>query len=105
MPNVRDHDASVYLRLQGDALSVGGYEHNPIFWDEVSWNVNAAHNETDSVPSVLLDIKYFSSLSSLKLNLPAVWRGLIETSPLKNMFIKRLCRHLWWNSSVLLPAL
>ncbi|KAJ8339020.1 hypothetical protein SKAU_G00358060 [Synaphobranchus kaupii] len=36
MPNVRDHDASVYLRLQGDALSVGGYEANPIFWDEVS---------------------------------------------------------------------
>ncbi|KAG9354175.1 hypothetical protein JZ751_012299 [Albula glossodonta] len=36
MPNVRDHDASVYLRLQGDALSVGGYEPNPIFWDEVS---------------------------------------------------------------------
>ncbi|XP_029024768.1 sarcosine dehydrogenase, mitochondrial [Betta splendens] len=36
MPNVRDHDASVYLRLQGDALSVGGYEHNPIFWDQVS---------------------------------------------------------------------
>ncbi|XP_064420418.1 sarcosine dehydrogenase, mitochondrial [Latimeria chalumnae] len=35
MPNVRDHDASVYLRLQGDALSVGGYESNPIFWDEV----------------------------------------------------------------------
>ena len=37
MPNVRDHDASVYLRLQGDALSVGGYEANPIFWDEVKW--------------------------------------------------------------------
>ncbi|POI33226.1 hypothetical protein CIB84_003023 [Bambusicola thoracicus] len=36
MPNVRDHDASVYLRLQGDALSVGGYESNPIFWEEVS---------------------------------------------------------------------
>ncbi|XP_029466895.1 sarcosine dehydrogenase, mitochondrial isoform X2 [Rhinatrema bivittatum] len=36
MPNVRDHDASVYLRLQGDALSVGGYECNPIFWEEVS---------------------------------------------------------------------
>ncbi|XP_006863775.1 PREDICTED: sarcosine dehydrogenase, mitochondrial [Chrysochloris asiatica] len=36
MPNVRDHDASVYLRLQGDALSVGGYETNPIFWEEVS---------------------------------------------------------------------
>ncbi|XP_066222856.1 sarcosine dehydrogenase, mitochondrial [Saccopteryx leptura] len=36
MPNVRDHDASVYLRLQGDALSVGGYEPNPVFWEEVS---------------------------------------------------------------------
>ncbi|XP_030063556.1 sarcosine dehydrogenase, mitochondrial isoform X1 [Microcaecilia unicolor] len=36
MPNVRDHDASVYLRLQGDALSVGGYESNPVFWDDVS---------------------------------------------------------------------
>lgn len=35
MPNVRDHDASVYLKLQGDGLSVGGYEHNPVFWDEV----------------------------------------------------------------------
>lgn len=35
MPNVRDHDASIYLRLQGDALSVGGYETNPIFWEEV----------------------------------------------------------------------
>ncbi|KAM6901533.1 sarcosine dehydrogenase, mitochondrial isoform 1-T1 [Lycodopsis pacificus] len=56
MPNVRDHDASVYLRLQGDALSVGGYEHNPIFWDEVSddfafslfdldWDVFAQHIE------------------------------------------------------------
>ncbi|XP_042193532.1 sarcosine dehydrogenase, mitochondrial [Callorhinchus milii] len=36
MPNVRDHDTSIYLRLQGDALSVGGYEANPIFWEEVS---------------------------------------------------------------------
>ena len=34
-PNVRDHDASVYLKLQGDALSVGGYEHNPIIIDQV----------------------------------------------------------------------
>ena len=35
MPNVRDHDASVYLKLQGDGLSVGGYENNPIFWEKV----------------------------------------------------------------------
>nr|XP_032829113.1 sarcosine dehydrogenase, mitochondrial [Petromyzon marinus]XP_032829114.1 sarcosine dehydrogenase, mitochondrial [Petromyzon marinus]XP_032829116.1 sarcosine dehydrogenase, mitochondrial [Petromyzon marinus]XP_032829117.1 sarcosine dehydrogenase, mitochondrial [Petromyzon marinus] len=56
MPNVRDHDASVYLRLQGDALSVGGYEANPVFWEEVSdsfafglfdldWDVFAQHIE------------------------------------------------------------
>ncbi|EMP34635.1 Guanine nucleotide exchange factor VAV2, partial [Chelonia mydas] len=43
MPNVRDHDASVYLRLQGDALSVGGYESNPIFWEEVSESFTADH--------------------------------------------------------------
>ena len=34
MPNVRDHDASVYLKLQGDALHIGGYENNPIFLKE-----------------------------------------------------------------------
>ena len=44
MPNMRDHDASVYLKLQGDALCVGGYEPNPIFIDKVGmsyylWNV------------------------------------------------------------------
>ncbi|XP_071548402.1 sarcosine dehydrogenase, mitochondrial [Panulirus ornatus] len=54
MPNVRDHDTSVYLRLQGDALSVGGYENNPIFLDrldrefafglyELDWDVFSAH--------------------------------------------------------------
>ncbi|XP_042228369.1 sarcosine dehydrogenase, mitochondrial-like [Homarus americanus] len=54
MPNVRDHNASVYLRLQGDALSVGGYESNPIFLDrldkefafglyELDWDVFSAH--------------------------------------------------------------
>ena len=35
MPNVRDHDASVYLKLQGDALQVGGYEVDPIFIEKV----------------------------------------------------------------------
>ncbi len=35
MPNIRDHDASVYLKVQGDALHIGGYENNPVFWDEV----------------------------------------------------------------------
>ncbi|XP_064616926.1 sarcosine dehydrogenase, mitochondrial-like [Liolophura sinensis] len=36
MPNVRDHDASLYLRLQGDALSLGGYEAHPEILDEVA---------------------------------------------------------------------
>ncbi len=35
MPNVRDHDASVYLKVQGDALHIGGYEKDPVFWDEI----------------------------------------------------------------------
>jgi len=35
MPNVRDHDASVYLKLQGDALQVGGYEVDPIFIERI----------------------------------------------------------------------
>lgn len=35
MPNVRDHDLSLYFRLQGDALAVGGYEPNPIILDKV----------------------------------------------------------------------
>lgn len=54
MPNVRDHDASVYLRLQGDALSVGGYESNPIFWEEVrragrfSWGTRQVSREPKS---------------------------------------------------------
>ena len=37
MPNVRDHDASVYLKLEGDALCIGGYEPNPVFWEQVSF--------------------------------------------------------------------
>ncbi|CAD5122929.1 DgyrCDS11326 [Dimorphilus gyrociliatus] len=35
MPNVRDHDFSVYFKLQGDALCIGGYEPNPHFVDKV----------------------------------------------------------------------
>ena len=34
MPNVRDHDASLYLKLQGDVLCVGGYEPNPVFLED-----------------------------------------------------------------------
>lgn len=31
-PNVRDQDLSVYLKTQGDAMAIGGYEQNPDFW-------------------------------------------------------------------------
>lgn len=36
MPNVRDHDTSVYFRTQGDSLQIGGYENNPIILKEVA---------------------------------------------------------------------
>jgi sarcosine dehydrogenase len=35
LPNVRDHDLSVYLKTQGDSMCIGGYERNPEFWDKV----------------------------------------------------------------------
>lgn len=35
-PNVRDLDLSIYLRTQGTAISVGGYEENPDFWKPVN---------------------------------------------------------------------
>ncbi len=35
LPNVRDHDLSVYLKAQGNALAIGGYETNPEFWPDV----------------------------------------------------------------------
>ncbi|KAL6073063.1 Sarcosine dehydrogenase [Balamuthia mandrillaris] len=53
-PNVRDHDQSVYLKLQGSTLCVGGYEMNPLFWEnpeddfpfslfDLDWDVFEAH--------------------------------------------------------------
>nr|CAG4641459.1 EOG090X014D [Eurycercus lamellatus] len=35
MPNVRDHDSSIYFKVQGDSLSVGGYENDPVFIDQI----------------------------------------------------------------------
>mmetsp|Transcript_26735 Transcript_26735/g.50048 ORF Transcript_26735/g.50048 Transcript_26735/m.50048 type:complete len:324 (-) Transcript_26735:2438-3409(-) len=29
MPNIRDHDASVYLKVQGNSIHIGGYEKKP----------------------------------------------------------------------------
>lgn len=34
-PNIRDHDASVYFRIQGDSIQMGGYEPNPVILKDV----------------------------------------------------------------------
>lgn len=71
MPNVRDHDASVYLKLQGDALQVGGYEVDPIFIEKVS---NIFHKNQHGIS--FYNINYFS----LKEILHLVFMSLIMMS-------------------------
>lgn len=36
LPNIRDHDSSIYFRVQGDSLCLGGYESNPAILDQVN---------------------------------------------------------------------
>lgn len=36
MPNIRDHDASIAFRIQGESVCLGGYEKNPIILDHVA---------------------------------------------------------------------
>eukprot|EP00656_Telonema_subtile_P023001 TRINITY_DN2430_c0_g1_i14.p1 TRINITY_DN2430_c0_g1~~TRINITY_DN2430_c0_g1_i14.p1 ORF type:complete len:771 (-),score=170.25 TRINITY_DN2430_c0_g1_i14:295-2607(-) len=38
LPNVRDHDLSIYIKTQGDSMALGGYEKNPAFWADVDDN-------------------------------------------------------------------
>jgi sarcosine dehydrogenase len=64
LPNIRDHDLSVYMKLQGDCLAIGGYEQDPTFWTadpefafglfDLDYNVFAAHieNHIKRVPAV-----------------------------------------------------
>lgn len=35
LPNVRDHDFSMYFRIQGQSICMGGYENNPVLLDKV----------------------------------------------------------------------
>lgn len=35
LPNVRDHDYSIYFRIQGESICMGGYESNPHLLDRV----------------------------------------------------------------------
>lgn len=37
LPNIRDPDRSIYIRVQGGTLSIGGYESNPIILKLVSY--------------------------------------------------------------------
>lgn len=34
-PNIRDHDRSIYYRVMGESLNLGGYESNPVLVKEV----------------------------------------------------------------------
>ncbi|XP_011259661.2 sarcosine dehydrogenase, mitochondrial [Camponotus floridanus] len=56
LPNIRDPDRSIYFRVQGGTLSIGGYESNPIILKlapedfsfslyELNWDVFNAHVE------------------------------------------------------------
>lgn len=35
VPNIRDHDLSVYMKYQGKSLAIGGYEPNPMFIEDL----------------------------------------------------------------------
>ncbi|XP_057326480.1 sarcosine dehydrogenase, mitochondrial [Microplitis mediator] len=35
LPNIRDHDGSLYIKVQGSSLQIGGYEPNPIILKSV----------------------------------------------------------------------
>ncbi|XP_012238092.1 sarcosine dehydrogenase, mitochondrial [Bombus impatiens] len=57
LPNIKDPDASLYYRIQGSSIAIGGYEQNPIVLPsapehfsfclyELDWNVFNAHLES-----------------------------------------------------------
>ena len=77
MPNIRDHDASVYLKLQGDALHIGGYEHNPVLIEGVIWSFKQ---------NILSQIEDFDASSvTCFCNNPLVFRELRKTLHLASM--------------------
>lgn len=36
LPNIRDPDTSLYFRIQGSSMLIGGYEQNPVLLESVS---------------------------------------------------------------------
>ncbi|XP_075228013.1 sarcosine dehydrogenase [Lycorma delicatula] len=64
LPNVRDMDSSIYIRINGDSMFVGGFEKNPVLLDkmpekfafdlfELDWSMFSGHmtNATELIPS------------------------------------------------------
>src|SRR5687768_8455737 len=49
-PNVRDHDLSIYFRVQGQSLIVGGYESNPTIVNDVPSDFQFSLYEMDWIP-------------------------------------------------------
>ncbi|XP_052753764.1 sarcosine dehydrogenase, mitochondrial [Galleria mellonella] len=46
-PNIRDHDVNLYLKMQGETCSIGGYEGNPHMLDQVPDNLQFHLYELD----------------------------------------------------------
>ncbi|XP_004928559.1 sarcosine dehydrogenase, mitochondrial [Bombyx mori] len=46
-PNIRDHDTSLYIKVQGETCSIGGYEGNPHMLDQVPDNLQFHLYELD----------------------------------------------------------
>lgn len=40
VPNLRDHDGSIYFRIRGSSIEMGGYERNPVLLDNVPNDFN-----------------------------------------------------------------
>ncbi|KDR18080.1 Sarcosine dehydrogenase, mitochondrial, partial [Zootermopsis nevadensis] len=47
LPNIRDHDASIYFRVQEQSLCMGGYESNPILLEKVPHDFEFSLYELD----------------------------------------------------------
>lgn len=47
LPNIRDHDLSLYFRIQGDAICIGGYEPNPVLLETISNDFNFSLYDLD----------------------------------------------------------
>lgn len=47
LPNIRDHDLSLYFRIQGDSICIGGYEPKPILLETIPKDFNFSLYDLD----------------------------------------------------------